>query len=696
MFPFSRLVLLGVFGFWVSTWTLCAEGLKGGAARLDISPPNLPVIRNGSFVEGRIEQVDDSLYARALVLSDDTMTLALVVVDSCMIPRTVCDQAKQLIVDTVGLPRDRILISATHTHAAPSVMDFCLGSRADPRYTRFLPGKIAEVVRLAYANREPAKVGFTRVKAGRLTKNRRWITRPDKPGTDPFGEPSVRAMMHPGYRNPDYQGPSGPIDPWFSLISVKGLSGQPLAVLGNFSMHYFSGHAGASADYFGLFCRSMEARLAPHEESFVGILSQGTSGDLWWGDYRRSERRRWSMEEFTEQLLDAVMDAYPSIEYEDSSSLAMAEERLQIARRLPDQGRLAWARKQLDAMAGKRPANRPEVYAEQAFYLKDNPVAEVVLQALRIGNTLITGMPNEVYALTGLKLKAHSPMKQTVNLSLANGATGYIPPREQHALGGYTTWPARTAGLEVGAEARIVGGVLALLETVSGKPRRHHREPEGGYQQRVKHDRPVLHWQMGEMGEGEFADQGPYHGRYQGKVAYYLPGIQSAGETTLFESRAVHFAGGYRDLRTLPVDGAFTLELWFWNGLPTDCRPTTGVLFSLGATRLAITGTASKSPGRLSLHGRMGLTPVASKTWNHVVLVHDEGEARVYLNGVEELAVNLKSEPEGEASRYFVLSGEPNGAFNFEGKIDEVAVYDRVLTAETVQAHFRAAETGSP
>ena len=599
MFPFSRLALLGVFGIWVSTWTLCAEGLKGGAARLDISPPNLPVIRNGSFVEGRIEQVDDSLYARALVLSDDAMTLALVVVDSCMIPRTVCDQAKQLIVDTVGLPSDRILISATHTHAAPSVMDFCLGSRADPRYTRFLPGKIAEVVRLAYANREPAKVGFTRVKAGRLTKNRRWITRPDKPGTDPFGEPSVRAMMHPGYRNPDYQGPSGPIDPWFSLISVKGLSGQPLAVLGNFSMHYFSGHAGASADYFGLFCRSMEARLAPSEESFVGILSQGTSGDLWWGDYRRAERRRWSMEEFTEQLLDAVMDAYPSIEYEDSSSLAMAEERLQIARRLPDQGRLAWARKQLDAMAGRRPANRPEVYAEQAFYLKDNPVAEVVLQALRIGNTLITGMPNEVYALTGLKLKAHSPMKQTVNLSLANGATGYIPPREQHALGGYTTWPARTAGLEVGAEARIVGGVLALLETVSGKPRRHHREPEGGISNALNTIALSCIGKWVKWGRASSPIKALITGDIRERLPTICPVSNRRGDNS-FESRAAHFAGGYRDLRTLPVDGAFTLELWFWNGLPTDCRPTTGVLFSLGATRLAITGTASKSPAFVS------------------------------------------------------------------------------------------------
>jgi hypothetical protein len=57
-------------------------------------------------------------------------------------------------------------------------------------------------------------------------------------------------------------------------------------------------------------------------------------------------------------------------------------------------------------------------------------------------------------------------------MELTNGAAGYIPPPEQHALGGYTTWPARTAGLEVNAEPRIVETVLQLLEEVSGLPPR--------------------------------------------------------------------------------------------------------------------------------------------------------------------------------------------------------------------------------
>jgi hypothetical protein len=57
-------------------------------------------------------------------------------------------------------------------------------------------------------------------------------------------------------------------------------------------------------------------------------------------------------------------------------------------------------------------------------------------------------------------------------MELANGAEGYIPPPEQHRLGGYTTWPARTAGLEVEAEPKIVEALLKLLEDVSGKQRR--------------------------------------------------------------------------------------------------------------------------------------------------------------------------------------------------------------------------------
>jgi hypothetical protein len=77
-----------------------------------------------------------------------------------------------------------------------------------------------------------------------------------------------------------------------------------------------------------------------------------------------------------------------------------------------------------------------------------------------------------VFAITGLKLKAQSPLMPMMNLELANGAEGYIPPPEQHYLGGYTTWPARTAGLEISAEPRIVEALLGLLEQVAGGAKR--------------------------------------------------------------------------------------------------------------------------------------------------------------------------------------------------------------------------------
>src|SRR5206468_387357 len=102
---------------------------------------------------------------------------------------------------------------------------------------------------LAAKNLAPARIGWTAVDDWEHTNCRRWIMRPDKMRSDPFGEKSVRAMMHPGYQNPDYIGPSGPIDPGLSLLSVQSPEGRPLALLANYSMHYFGAQA-LSADYY--------------------------------------------------------------------------------------------------------------------------------------------------------------------------------------------------------------------------------------------------------------------------------------------------------------------------------------------------------------------------------------------------------------------------------------------------------------
>ena len=157
--------------------------------------------------------------------------------------------------------------------------------------------------------------------------------------------------------------------------------------------------------------------------------------------------------------------------------------------------------------------------------LHERQKTEVKLQALRIGELGITGLPNEVFCLTGLKLKARSPFPLTMNISLANGAEGYIPPPEQHALGGYTTWPARTAGLEVQAEPKITAGVTALLAKVAGKPAHRERAADTDYAKAILAAKPVTFLRMEEMDAGTAHDSaGRQDAIIEPGVAVYLPG----------------------------------------------------------------------------------------------------------------------------------------------------------------------------
>jgi hypothetical protein len=448
---------------------LAADQFQAGTAIVDISPRVLPAIRNGGFLEQSSSTVDDPLHIRCLALFDGKQTIVIAIFDSCMIPRDLCDAIKLAAAESADVTASNILIAATHTHSAPGVMDFCLGSRMDRSYASQLIGQASEGIAKAVGNLRPARIGWTVVDAPEHTHCRRWLNKPDAFAIDPFGEVTVRAMMHPGYRNPDYLGPAGPVDSTLSLVSVQSNDGQPICLLANYSMHYFGAGNGFSADYFGDFARIVENRLPDpgrHASSppMLAIMSQGTSGDQHWMDYSKPQKTAYTRQQYANELATIALDAMAAIEYRDSVTLGMAETRISLSRRLPDAARRTWAREINLARGERRPNSLPEVYGEQATWLAENPAAELVLQAIRIGDLGIAAIPNEVFGITGLKLKAQSPLQPLINLELANGAEGYIPPPEQHWLGGYTTWPARTAGLEVDAEPRIVDALLTLLE----------------------------------------------------------------------------------------------------------------------------------------------------------------------------------------------------------------------------------------
>ena len=157
--------------------------VRAGAHVVDISPTNFPVRVNAMFVDRAATSVADPLFAKALAFDDGTNRLVLCVVDTCMVPRDLIDRAKAEASAATGVAVERMLVSATHTHSAPSAMG-CLGSRVDPGYASWLPPRIAAAMIGAVGRLAPARVGWAQRDDWDHTFNRRWVRRPDRLLTD--------------------------------------------------------------------------------------------------------------------------------------------------------------------------------------------------------------------------------------------------------------------------------------------------------------------------------------------------------------------------------------------------------------------------------------------------------------------------------------------------------------------------------
>ena len=144
------------------------------------------------------------------------------------------------------------------------------------------------------------------------------------------------------------------------------------------------------------------------------------------------------------------------------------------------------------------------------------------------------------------------------------------------------------------------------------------------------------------------------------------------------------------------------------------CRTTlavqlTGVLASLGRVRagksigadFGINGT-QMAPSRLfftagATDGKVfsGKTEIAPKTWHHTALVRKGRRATVYLDGSPTPEIDVSIEVEVDPVRgpgWLSIGGRADDGTAFEGKIDEVALFDRELTSDEILAHVRAAE----
>jgi hypothetical protein len=286
--------------------------------------------------------------------------------------------------------------------------------------------------------------------------------------------------MKPGVLNPAIDRPAGPIDPDLAVLAVQKAAhshGQPLAVYASYSLHYVGGMPGSdvSADYFGAVADRVQeltggSRRDPRQP-FVAMLANGCFGDINNIDVRTRRPEPYpyhQMYAVAETVARAIHEAWREIKYRNWVPMAVQETTLDLAVRKPTATEVQQA-SELLARAPQGPLKTlPEIYARETVQLSKWPERfKTPVQVFRLGDLGLCALPGEPFCQTGLDIKKASPFKPTMLVGMANDYAGYLPTEEQHALGGYETWRAKSSFLEVKAATRIQETALQLLATLA-------------------------------------------------------------------------------------------------------------------------------------------------------------------------------------------------------------------------------------
>lgn len=298
----------------------CAARLCAGAARADITPPiGTPMWGYSArafysqferWAEQRARAIDTDLYAKVLFLRSEGVhtrlyaraivlrkaagtKMALVQTDLGAITgelhRAVANEIEHL-----GIAREFLLLSATHTHGGPGASQqplahgLLVGDTYDPRvFARIVDGVVTAITE-ADDRLAPARVGLGQGLITDASINRSHVPHLGNPCPDPDAV-ADHACDHD---HEDAQSLHS-IDPVVTVLRVDRVDGVPLGAWTSFAAHgtmFWSDDIRFSADNQGYAERMVEAGIAdrarakgvtlPPDHEIVAAYANGTEGDI--------------------------------------------------------------------------------------------------------------------------------------------------------------------------------------------------------------------------------------------------------------------------------------------------------------------------------------------------------------------------------------------------------------------------------
>ena len=451
-----------------------STNFQAGAAKVDITP-SLGTIIGADFLPHYARFIHDPLFSKSLVFSDNDTIVAIIVVDICIMDTDFMDDVKSKIQTETGIDPQNILLASNHNHAAGDIINL-LGGAADVAYKKKLPPLIVESVKLAKEYLQPAKIASDLVNVPEYVLCRRYLMAEGYEAKNPVTRKNDIVKTNPFGGEDKIIGPAANTDPELSFLAVKSLDNKWISVLANYSLHYVGDWPDDSitADYFGEFSNQIKDKLGA-DENFIGIMSNGTSGDINIWDFMNPDRFPTDHYAKTKliggDLAQKAFEKMSNLTWENEPNISVKYDELTLNIRKPSPEELEIAKQEFIANDFENLSLKSDmiqrIYNREQLLLNDFPdTSRLSVQAIKIGNLIIGAMPGEFFAETGLKLKEGVNLHNYFTISLANSYGGYVPPAHEIDRGGYETWRARSSFLEQNAEEKIREKLAELIREV--------------------------------------------------------------------------------------------------------------------------------------------------------------------------------------------------------------------------------------
>jgi neutral ceramidase len=428
---------------------------KAGAATMKITPEK-PMFMAG--YAGRTkpsEGVDLDLFAKALVLEDSQGSkFVWLTLDLIGVPRTMRRRLGEEVSKKYGVPPERLVLNASHTHCGPGlrsregnpVDEFAQSEDEAVRYTAILEKRLLDLVGEAVAGAFPASVEYSTSRCG-FAMNRRT---PDGKG---------------GWKN--FPNPEGPVDHRVPVLKVTGEGGREVAVMFGYSCHCTTlGYQSINADYAGYAQRQLEQK----HPGAVALFVNGCSGDQ-----NPYPRRSVELAQTHGQSLATAVDAALEATLKNvTGPIAAAYREIPLAYEGPvTRESLQEQQKSTDKLTASK-ATRLLTQLEREGSLPENYPYPV--QVLRLGNTITwVFLGGETVVDYSLRLQRELSGPLVWVSGYSNDVMAYIPSLRIWKEGGYEGGGAMVYGSHpsrwsANAEEHIVGTVKELLSGLPSQP----------------------------------------------------------------------------------------------------------------------------------------------------------------------------------------------------------------------------------